>query len=748
VRASKNAEWGAIPRESVTVKPQSLLCGSVRYAPGKQRSCRNREFAQSARSLYAWGFSVCLPFPEEADVFFNHFTIERKREMKNHFKRPLALLLSLLLLTAILPAAALAADSADVYVTLSVAGELVKAQQPVTVTDANGSGALDIDDVLRAFHDACYPGGAAAGYASETTSFGLSLKKLWGDTSGYFGYYVNNASAWSLADEVVDGDWITAFVYADQTDWSDQYAFFSADRITAAIGQPVSLTLYAYSYDADWNLVAAPLADAAVSVSDTASTYTTDENGSFTLTFSKSGAYTVTAAAEGAVLVPPVCTVIVDDAAAVREAADRVYAVLPGLVPLKEYSDAADWAALIAARAGLPASILDTAKHYVNFVSHVQTKSGVLSETKYTEYSRSILAIGAAGYDPAHVYGYDLLTPLRDVEKTAAQGITGTAYGLLALASAGVSDQALLSDYAAGLLGAQLSDGGWALSGTVSDPDVTAIVLQALSLVREQSGVSDAITAGLACLSQLQLANGGFKSYGAESCESAAQVLIALCQLGVSPDDARFVKDTSPVGALLGYQLEDGSFAHTAGGETNRMATLQAALALTALTLAENGEMLFDFSDAAVTYSDLDGHADAEIITRLSACGVVSGMGDGTFLPDKTMTRAEFCAIAVRALALAQSVSDHFADVPTDRWYAPYIGAAFGQGIILGRSDDSFDPEGLITDVEAQIIVSRCAVLLKTAESSDENWSPSDIRITRCEMCRLFFDLLTEAGRI
>ena len=106
--------------------------------------------------------------------------------------------------------------SAKVYVTISNGeGKLVLTQEEITVTDRNDDGSLTVDEALFATHEAKYEGGAAAGYGSAYTEYGLSLTKLWGDTSGSFGYYVNNKSSLSLADEVKDGDYITAFINTD-----------------------------------------------------------------------------------------------------------------------------------------------------------------------------------------------------------------------------------------------------------------------------------------------------------------------------------------------------------------------------------------------------------------------------------------------------------------------------------------------------------------------------------------------------
>lgn len=105
------------------------------------------------------------------------------------------------------------------------------------------------------------------------------------------------------------------------------------------------------------------------------------------------------------------------------------------------------------------------------------------TRTRYTEYSRLILALTAIGRDPQNVGGYDLLLPLADLEKTTAQGVNGAAFALLALDCGGyelpqnsaAAVQATRDGYVDAILTRQNADGGWSLGGGASDPDLTAM---------------------------------------------------------------------------------------------------------------------------------------------------------------------------------------------------------------------------------------------------------------------------------
>lgn len=209
---------------------------------------------------------------------------------------------------------------------------------------------------------------------------------------------------------------------------------------------------------------------------------------------------------------------------------------------------------------------------------------GILSASKYTDYSRAALALTALGYDPADVAGYDVLAPLTEVEKVLKQGVSGACYALLALDSGQwLPEDPAREEYIAVILGGQGQDGGWTAGSGPADPDRTAIAIQALTPYESRPEIGAAIDQALACLSALQQGDGGYISYGAANSASCAQVQIALSGLDISPWDSRFVKNGHRVlDALLSYQLADNSFSHEGGGEYNALSTEQAVLALAA----------------------------------------------------------------------------------------------------------------------------------------------------------------------
>lgn len=224
-------------------------------------------------------------------------------------KKLLSLSLALLMLFGCMSTAFAASESATVYVTVSNKGELAVAQQKVTVKDIDGDNVLTVNDALYAVHKAKYKGGADAGYSYYIhKDYGLSLGKLWGDSSGNFGYYLNNSSCWSLADTVKNGDYLNAFVYSDGKYFSDIYCFFEANTVSAEKGEEIALTLKGAGYDASWNPVTVPVKGATITVNGEKTAIKTDANGNATISIEKNGTYVISAVSSTQTLVPPVCT--------------------------------------------------------------------------------------------------------------------------------------------------------------------------------------------------------------------------------------------------------------------------------------------------------------------------------------------------------------------------------------------------------------------------------------------------------
>jgi uncharacterized protein YkwD len=103
-----------------------------------------------------------------------------------------------------------------------------------------------------------------------------------------------------------------------------------------------------------------------------------------------------------------------------------------------------------------------------------------------------------------------------------------------------------------------------------------------------------------------------------------------------------------------------------------------------------------NFSDVAAT------NRNATAISFLSANGIISGYPDGTFQPDKPVSRVEFLKLALLSsnVSLDVSTPSGFTDVNENAWYAPYVRKAKKQGWIQGYGDGTFKPDQSVNKVE------------------------------------------------
>lgn len=101
-------------------------------------------------------------------------------------------------------------------------------------------------------------------------------------------------------------------------------------------------------------------------------------------------------------------------------------------------------------------------------------------------------------------------------------------------------------------------------------------------------------------------------------------------------------------------------------------------------------------------------------ISTMSALGIITGYPDGTFKPNKPITRAEFAAIAARFDETQSGKSATFSDV-IGHWAAKEIGIAYYNDWIKGYPDGAFKPDQNITRAEAMTLINR--VLERKPES-------------------------------
>lgn len=114
----------------------------------------------------------------------------------------------------------------------------------------------------------------------------------------------------------------------------------------------------------------------------------------------------------------------------------------------------------------------------------------------------------------------------------------------------------------------------------------------------------------------------------------------------------------------------------------------------------------------AERFTDMKNHWAKAEVTYLAQKGILSGFPDGSFGPDRDVTRAEFSKMLSAVLDIKENkeTAIRFADVGDADWYAPYVLALAENGIINGY-DGKFLPDDAISRQDAAVMLERAAAM-------------------------------------
>ena len=525
-------------------------------------------------------------------------------------KRLLSLLLALTMALSLVTTGAWAADSIQVTVTIANQGAIavgkdntLMAQVPVTVTDLNSDGKFTYDEAMKAAHKA-YCADGEDGFA---TSGGWATM-LWGETDGVGGFYRNNTMTATVDKETIqNGDALTAFSYADTTNWSDKYSFFDQDTVSVKTGETLTLNLKKQGY----NEAATP-ANAALCTIDKTGAFqemnvTTDDKGNATFSFDQAGTYVVSAYGNEDVLVPPVCIVTVTEktptADQTKEATNAIATCVNGYQTAKKdvtCQFGAEWVMLGRIRA------LDGAQGWKTkdadiqtYVSSVMTaiKSGKLSkETVPTTIERVVLTLTALGLDATNFCGQDLTAWLYENQNWSNYVSSDLIWGLIALdsgkytAADGYKEALIqhLTEYQKQDTGAFFYSSSW----NADDVDMTAMAMIALAPYKDSNATAKKMyDAGWKYIESKKDDQGNYGGKSYDPCCTNAYVVIAKCAAGETG-----VEDT--VSWMLKNCLGEKGF--NLKGEYNGMSTYQGMMSMAAYQRAKAGKAdLFAMSDVS-----------------------------------------------------------------------------------------------------------------------------------------------------
>lgn len=224
--------------------------------------------------------------------------------------------------------------------------------------------------------------------------------------------------------------------------------------------------------------------------------------------------------------------------------------------------------------------------YFDNVRAQVKATSGQIHENYYSDYARVVIGLSSIGKDSRNVEGYDLTAGLDKYEEITRQGANAVAYTLVA---ANTADIELIheNDYVNFLL----SEINLLISeAKAEDVDYISMAILGLSFYQDRTEINKTVQKAVETLSLIQQENGTMGN-----CESTAEAIIALSQLGVDVfTDNRFVKEDNNLGnSLMEYYVGNGGFSHSAGDKEDLMATEKALLAIDSMRKLENGERLY-----------------------------------------------------------------------------------------------------------------------------------------------------------
>jgi hypothetical protein len=252
--------------------------------------------------------------------------------------------------------------------------------------------------------------------------------------------------------------------------------------------------------------------------------------------------------------------------------------------------DSSDWLAIGAVRSGLEK---DTSEYFSVWKMRIEEEYSddtAIDRLNATDWHRAVLTGICLGANPNDISDVDLLgrgTYLRGEGRPLdAQGLNGEIWALIAMDSCdwklpeGAKPDR--TEIIHTIINSRNSDGGFSLTvgDGRSDPDITAMALQALSPYRCCEETEDTVARAVDYLAESQS--------DTDNCETTAQIICALCCLDIDPDeDSRFAGLTDE---LISYANDDGGFAHNKGGESSELASSQALIALCSIQRLRAGE--------------------------------------------------------------------------------------------------------------------------------------------------------------
>ena len=231
----------------------------------------------------------------------------------------------------------------------------------------------------------------------------------------------------------------------------------------------------------------------------------------------------------------------------------------------------------------------------------------------------------------------------------------------------------------------------------------------------------------------------------AEPAESAGPTLALPASVRIVTPLGRFLPANVPLQqpGLLALRLPLGSPLYPAAGyqllrraadTDGQWQVVPAGLDAEAGILLAPIRQLGDFALAAAApradFADLSGPDwdwAREPIERMAATGLLRGIGNSRFAPERAITRAEIAALLVQVADLQPepTAAGALTDVHSGDWYAGVVGAAVSAGLVQGYEDGSYRPQQPVSRQELAVLLVRLLALQPPADGTAFADSPA-----------------------
>ncbi|EFM10061.1 S-layer domain protein [Paenibacillus curdlanolyticus YK9] len=137
---------------------------------------------------------------------------------------------------------------------------------------------------------------------------------------------------------------------------------------------------------------------------------------------------------------------------------------------------------------------------------------------------------------------------------------------------------------------------------------------------------------------------------------------------------------------------------------------------------------IYAVNELNVSFTDMAKHWAKHAVETLASNRILSGVGKGSFEPNRAVTRAEFAAMLVEAFGLPydSGAKPAFHDVDSAAWYGRAVGAASEAGLITGYADGSFHPNERITREQMLVMLMRAYRLTNAKDAASDEADASD----------------------